>query len=261
MVKRLLARSYIFLILFILYLPIFLLIVLSFTESKAFGNWTGFSFSLYADLFQNEAIWIAVKNTFVIGTTAALIATVLGAVTAVGIYSMRRVPKNLMTGAAQITVLNADIVTAVAFLLFFVTIGMDAGYGTLLIAHVAICTPYVILAVMPRLSQLDPNLYEAALDLGASPVRALTKVMLPQLIPGMVSGFVLALTLSIDDFIISNYNNGTVETLSTFVYKDAARAGMTPSLRALSALIFVAVLVILILVNIYSRKPKIKGGK
>lgn len=258
MVKKIFAVSYIWILLLVMYIPIFVLVVLSFTTSKAFGDWSGFSFDLYRELFQNEAIWRALKNTLVIAGASSLIATILGTVTAVGMYSMKRLPKSLLNGASQITVLNADIVTAVAFLLFFVTLGIPAGYSTLLIAHIAICTPYVILNVMPRLTQLDPNLYEAALDLGASPVTALRKVMLPQLVPGMISGFILAFTLSIDDFVITNYNNGELETLTTFIYKDAARAGMTPSLRALSTLIFVVVFAGLLILNLRKIKRTAK---
>lgn len=258
MVKKIFAVSYIWILLLVMYIPIFVLVALSFTTSKAFGDWSGFSFDLYRELFENEAIWRALKNTFVIAGASSLVATILGTVTAVGMYSMKRLPKSLLNGASQITVLNADIVTAVAFLLFFVTIGIPAGYATLLIAHIAICTPYVILNVMPRLTQLDPNLYEAALDLGASPVTALRKVMLPQLVPGMVSGFILAFTLSIDDFVITNYNNGELETLTTFIYKDAARAGMTPSLRALSTLIFVVVFAALLILNLRKVRRTVK---
>lgn len=261
MVKKILARSFIILMLFIMYMPIIFLMVLSFTESKAFGVWTGFSFNLYVELFQNEAILQAVANTVIIGLSAAAIATVVGTISAVGIYSMKKTPKTLINGINQVTILNADIVTASALLLLIATLSIPKGYGTLLLAHIVICTPYVVLSVMPKLSSLDPNLYEAALDLGASPTKALFKVMIPQLISGMITGFVLALTLSIDDFIISNYTNGGVETISTFVYKDAARAGLTPSLRALSTIIFVVVLSVLIAINIYSNKKSKRSDR
>lgn len=254
MVKQILAKSYIWIMLLLMYLPMFLLMVLSFTEAKAFGDWTGFSLALYADLFQNEAILRALGNTLFIGFTAAAVATIFGTIAAIGIYNMKRVPKAIFSGVNQVTVLNADIVTAAALLLFFVSLGIPAGYGTLLIAHIVICTPYVVLSVLPKIGTLNPNLYEAALDLGATPTKALFKVFIPQLIPSMISGFVLSLTLSMDDFVISNYNNGDIDTLSTFVYKDAARAGLTPSLRALSTIIFVAVLVILLCINAYSRR-------
>lgn len=256
MVKKILARSFVVIMLFLMYLPILFLMVLSFTESKAFGVWTGFSVNLYIELFQNEAILRAVANTVIIGLSAATIATLVGTISAVGIYSMRKAPKTIISGVNQITILNADIVTASALLLFTATLNIPQGYGTLLLAHIVICTPYVVLSVMPKLSSLDPNLYEAALDLGATPTKALFKVMIPQLVPGMITGFVLALTLSMDDFVISNYTNGGVETISTFVYKDAARAGLTPSLRALSTIIFVVVLTVLIAINIYSNKKQ-----
>jgi spermidine/putrescine transport system permease protein len=261
MVKKILARSFIIIMLFLMYLPILFLMVLSFTESKAFGVWTGFSFNLYVELFQNEAILQAVGNTVIIGLGAALIATIIGTISAVGIYSMKKVPKTLVNGVNQITILNADIVTASALLLLTATLSIPQGYGTLLLAHIVICTPYVVLSVMPKLSSLDPNLYEAALDLGATPTKALFKVMIPQLIPGMITGFVLALTLSMDDFIISNYTNGGVETISTFVYKDAARAGLTPSLRALSTIIFLVVLTVLLTINIYTNKKFRKSDR
>lgn len=259
MVKKILAKSFIWIMLLLMYMPILLLMVLSFTESKVFGAWTGFSLALYAELFENEAILKAVGNTVLIGFGAAIIATIAGTISAVGIYSLRKIPKTLVNGINQITILNADIVTASALLLLFVSLNIPAGYGTLLIAHIVICTPYVVLTVLPRLSRLDPNLYEAALDLGATPTKALFKIMMPQLIPGMIAGFVLALTLSMDDFIISNYNSGDIDTISTYVYKDASRAGLTPSLRALSTIIFLVVLSVLIAINIYSnRKGKLK---
>jgi spermidine/putrescine transport system permease protein len=203
-----------------------------------------------------------VLNTLVLAAVSAVIATILGAFTAIGMFSMKRAGRNVMSGANQITVVNADIVTGVSFSMLFVFVRdmglqLPRGWLTLIIAHVVITVPYVILTVMPRLRQLNANVYEAALDLGATPFYAVTRVILPQLFGAMVAGFALAFTLSLDDFVITKYNNGSVDTLSTLIYGMIVKHGIPNSYRALSSLFFVIIMGILVAVNVKSRKKKV----
>ncbi|MDR3318545.1 MAG: ABC transporter permease [Clostridiales bacterium] len=260
MVKKILARAYVGIILLILYAPIVTIIIFSFTESRVSGGWSGFSFGNYISLFQNAKIGAAILNTLIIAVVSAIIATFLGTLAAVGISNMRKTARTIVNGVNQIPVLNADIVTAICLFLFF-SYFIDGGYVTLIISHVLICTPFVIMSVMPRIRQLNPNLYEAALDLGASPKKALFSVIIPQLIPSMISGALLAFTLSLDDFVISQYNRGTdgIDTISTYIYNNLKR-GLDPAFRALSTLIFLVVLGILIAINIRSKQANKKNG-
>lgn len=255
--KKALALSFVYLMLAVTYIPILILVIYSFTNTKVIGMWDGFTFELYAEVFRNSEIMNALKNSLVLAVVASTLATFLGTVAAIGIYYMRGIRKRLMNFMTQITMVNAEIVTGVSFMLLFVLIRfIPSGWATLIIAHTMITTPYVILNVLPRLSQLNPNLYEAGLDLGASPVKTLFKVLLPQLIPGMISGFALAFTLSFDDFIVSKFNNGgeKIQTISTYLYTKLAKKGVQPVLRALSTIIFVVVLVVLIAINMAARR-------
>ncbi len=264
MVKKISAWSYITLVLAFIYLPIAFIVVYSFTTSKVMGAWSGFSFQLYADLFagKSEEILQAVQNTLVLGVSASAISTALGTTAAIGIYNLKRKTEKVFTSINQVPILNADIVTAVSLMLLFVFLGITKGFVTVLISHVVFCTPYVILSVMPRLRGMDNSIYEAALDLGATPFQALRKVVLPEIMPGVISGFALAFTLSIDDFVITIFNNGSFKTLSTFIYGDAKKGGLTPELRALSTLIFVVVLTLLLIVNLRKNKhEKEKSNK
>lgn len=255
--KKIMARVYIGIILFIVYLPIFYLIVFSFTDSKIIGVWHGFSFSLYKDLFtgpKSQKILSALGNTVLVGFTASLMATIIGGFTAVGIHNSKKSIRNLLNNTNQIPILNAEIVTAVGLLLLFTTLGLTnhKGFWTVTLAHISFCTPYVILTVMPKLKQMNASVYEAALDLGAAPRQALIKVVLPEILPGMISGFLLSFTLSIDDFIITQFTtSSSFQTLSTYIYNSySGKDGMPPELRALSALLFAIVLMILIAINI-----------
>ena len=257
MVKKFFAKGYVFFVLLLLYTPILFVVVFSFTNSPTMGQWRGFSFELYQNLFTGSSsakIGEAVKNTLVLAALASVIATLLGSVAAVGIYNSKRRAKNVMLTTSQIPVLNADIVTAAALLLLFVTINLDRGFVTLLIAHVTFCTPYVVLSVMPKLKQMNQSIYEAALDLGATPFVALIRVVLPEILPGMFTGFLLSFTLSIDDFVITVYNTSGYSTLSKYIYDDAVKGGLGPELRALSTLIFAVVLILLVVVNLTSKK-------
>ena len=258
---KLFARLYIWLILIILYAPIVFIAVFSFTEAKSLGNWTGFSFKLYQNLFtgsmQNSSgLLSAVENTLVIALIASVIATLLGTVAAIGIYNMKGRRKNVMTFLNNIPMINPDIITGVSLFLLFVFLHISQGYTTVILAHITFCTPYVVLNVMPKLSQMNPNTYEAALDLGATPAQALRKVLIPALRPGMISGFILSFTMSLDDFAVTFFTRGTIglDTLSTYIYTDARKGGLTPELKPLMTILFLVILVVLLVINIRQSK-------
>lgn len=254
MMKRVFSSAYLVLLLVMLYAPIVIIAIFSFTESKVLGNWTGFSTELYASLFSGGvrySLLDAIKNTFIIALVAASVSTILGTVAAIGINDLRYRKRSIMNFMNNIPILNPDIITGISLFLLFVSLGVSQGYTTVILAHIAFCTPYVVLSVMPRLTQMNPNIYEAALDLGATPFQAMRRVIIPEIRPGMISGFILAFTLSIDDFAVTIFTNGTdgLQTLSTYIYADARKGGLTPELRALSTIILVVVLVLLIVVN------------
>lgn len=255
------SQLYLWLLLLVLYAPIALIAVFSFTRSKVLGNWTGFSLDLYANLFTgnadaglNSAIWY----TVVIALVAAVCSTILGTLAAIGIYNMRARQRKVVSFLNSVPMINPDIITGISLFLLFVALGMSQGLATVCIAHVVFCTPYVVLSVLPRLSRMNPNTYEAALDLGATPAQALRMVMLPELWPGMISGFILALTLSVDDFGVTFFTKGSggLETLSTFIYSDARKGGLTPELRPLFTIILLVMLTVLIVINIRADKQK-----
>ena len=264
--ERIAGQGYLWLILFVLYAPILLIIVFSLTKSKVFGNWTGFTFDLYRNLFTgydmtaqvrvDPNLYRAMLYTVIIAIVAAIISTLLGTVAAIGIFHMRQRHRKAVMFMNSIPMINPDIITGISLFLLFVFIGINRGLGTVITAHVVFCTPYVILSVMPRLTKMNPNIYEAALDLGATPAQALRKVLIPELWPGMISGFILSLTLSIDDFGVTFFTKGSngLETLSTFIYADARKGGLTPELRPLFSLIFLTILVLLIITNIRTNK-------
>lgn len=240
----------------ITYIPIVVLIVYSFTDARALGSWSGFSFALYAELFSDGSVLEAFKNSLIVALVSAFFATILGTLAAIGIFYSRKWRKSVSDFVANITMENAEIVTGVTFMMFFLALRLPYGWVTLIIAHTMITTPYVILSVTPRLTQLNPNLYEAGLDLGASPLRSLFTVIIPQLVPGMISGFVMAFALSLDDFIVSKFVNGSVETIPVYLYNALAKRGADPTLRALSSVLFVAVLAVLIVFNVVSAKRR-----
>ena len=255
--KRFFAQCYIWLLLIVLYAPIVFIAVFSFTESKVLGNWTGFSTRLYTNLFTGSmqgtgSLMHAIENTLLIALIAATVSTLLGTVAAIGIHNMRGRSKQAITFLNNIPMLNPDIITGVSLFLLFVFLHISQGYMTVVLAHITFCTPYVVLNVLPRLTQMNPNIYEAALDLGATPFQALRKVLLPLLKPGMISGFILAFTMSLDDFAVTFFTRGTVglDTLSTYIYTDARKGGLTPELRPLITLMFVGILILLIVINI-----------
>ena len=255
------SQLYLWLLLIVLYAPIALIAVFSFTKSKILGNWTGFSMDLYVNLFTgkadaglNSAIWY----TVVIALVAAICSTILGTLAAIGIYNMRARQRKVVKFLNSVPMINPDIITGISLFLLFVALGFSQGLATVCIAHVVFCTPYVVLSVLPRLSRMNPNTYEAALDLGATPAQALRMVMLPELWPGMLSGFILALTLSVDDFGVTFFTKGSggLDTLSTFIYADARKGGLTPELRPLFTIILLVMLGVLIYINIRNNKQQ-----
>lgn len=244
----------------VVYLPTLLLVAYSFTTSKTIGDWNGFSFDLYKQMFSDPEIMTALLNTLIVGLVSSVLASFIGAITSIGIYNMKKRGQRLMDGITQITMVNADIVTAAAFMMFFIMVKfIPDGYATLIISHTVICIPYVVMSILPKLSQLDPNVYEAGLDLGATPSKTLWKVMFPQLLPAILSGFALAFTISLDDFTISNFVSSSVDTIPQYLYNKLKFKGVMPVLRALSTLILVVAFVILLTINIVqNRKSKQK---
>ncbi len=257
--KKFFAQLYLWILLALLYAPIIIIAIFSFTESKVLGNWTGFSTKLYTSLFTgwaHHSLLSAIQNTLSIALIAAVASTILGTIAAIGIFNMRGRKKQVINFLNDIPMLNPDIITGISLFLLFVSLGISQGYTTVVLAHIAFCTPYVVLNVMPRLQQMNPNIYEAALDLGATPFQALRKIIIPEIRPGMVSGFILAFTLSIDDFAVTLFTKGNegLETLSTYIYADARKGGLTPELRPLSTIIFVVVLLLLIIINVRAKR-------
>ena len=261
MVRRWMEQLYLWTLLALLYAPILIIVVFSFTESKVLGNWTGFSWKLYSSLFHTGAhhsLVNACLNTVAIALIAATVSTLLGSFAAIGIHHLRGGERKAVEFVNTIPILNGDIITGISLFLLFVSLGISQGFTTVVLAHITFCTPYVVLCVLPRLRQMNPNLYEAALDLGATPLQALRKVILPEIRPGMISGFLLSLTLSVDDFAVTVFTIGNqgLETLSTYIYADARKGGLTPELRPLSAIVFVVILVLLICMNRRDGKNK-----
>lgn len=263
MVKKIFAQTYLWILLLLLYSPIVIIMIYSFTEAKVLGNWTGTGFStkLYSSLFTtgtHHSLMNALINTVTIALIAATASTLLGSITAIGIFNLKARSRKAISFVNSIPILNGDIITGISLFLLFVSLGISQGYTTVVLAHITFCTPYVVLSVLPRLKQMNPNIYEAALDLGATPMQALRKVIIPEIRPGMISGFMLALTLSIDDFAVTVFTIGNegLETLSTYIYADARKGGLTPELRPLSTIIFVVVLALLIVINRRAGKEK-----
>jgi spermidine/putrescine transport system permease protein len=246
---KLLKRLYLSLILFFLYIPIIVLIVQSFNAGKSRAKWEGFSFRWYEELFKDPNIMNSLVITLAIAVLAALFATIIGTLAAIGIHAMKRRPQQLMLTLNNIPMTMPDIVTGISLMLLFIFTQVERGFVTMLLAHITFDVPYVILSIMPKLKQMNKNTYEAALDLGTTPMYALFHVILPQVMPGVITGAMLAFTLSLDDFTISYFTTSPlVQNLSTLIYSQA-RKGIKPPMIALSALMFVVLLVLLLLVN------------
>lgn len=259
LIRKILSDFYIVLILIFLYAPIVTMMVLSFNQSKSRNQWGGFTLQWYAQMFDSRAIMSALSTTLLIAFASALIATIIGTAAAISIHAMKPIPRTVIMGITNIPMLNADIVTGISLMLAFVAFGISLGFKTVLISHITFNIPYVILSVMPKLKQTDKSTYEAALDLGASPIYAFVKVIFPDIMPGVLSGFLLAFTMSLDDFIITHFTKGAgINTLSTLIYSEVRR-GIRPSMYALSTIIFLTVLILLLIVNFRSFKKADKN--
>lgn len=268
MVKKIFAYSYIYLILLLMYVPILVLIVFSFTNATYIGEWNGFSFQLYKNLFQDQEIMVALGNTIIIALISSAVATILGTLGAIGVFYSKKRTRGIIEGINQIPVVNAEIVMALSLTIMFVMLGNIIfknnifSFWTLLIGHVVISLPFVYLNVKPKLTQMDQSLYEAALDLGCGPRAALTKVVIPQIVPGVVSGFLIAITLSLDDFIVTAFTRGpgllsgegNIETLSTLVQAKIKKGPIPVNMRPLTTIIFIVVLIAAILVSLVRNK-------
>ncbi len=256
--KNAAKKIYIGLIILFLYAPIGTLMVLSLNASKTRAKWGGFSIKWYIALFQNEEILRALVNTLLIALLSSLVATMIGTIACIAMTGMKRQAKSILMGITNIPMLNADIVTGVSLMLLYISLGIRFGMGTILLSHITFNIPYVILSVMPRMKQLNPSTFEAALDLGSSHINAFFKVVFPDLLPGILSGFLMAFTMSLDDFIITHFTKGVgVDTLSTKIYTEIKK-GIKPEMYALSSLIFVTVLTLLILINLSPDKKEKK---
>ena len=255
-IKRIAEDFYLVFILIFLYAPILTMMVLTFNNSKSRTQWGGFTLKWYGQMFESATIMDALGNTLLIAFVSALIATIIGTAASIAISNMKRVPRSIIMGITNIPMLNADIVTGISLMLAFIAFGISLGFKTILIAHITFNIPYVILSVMPKLKQTSKSTYEAAMDLGASPVYAFFKVVFPDILPGVLSGFLLAFTMSLDDFIITHFTKGAgINTLSTLIYSEVRR-GIRPSMYALSTVIFLVVLVLLLITNFTPNKKK-----
>ena len=267
MVKKIIGKTYLFAVLAILYAPIVFILIYSFSGTSTFSFDDGFTFSSYVAIFESdksEALWEAVGNTFLIASVSSVSATIIGTFAAIGIFALGRRSRRSVEAVNQLPIINSEIVMAVSFMIFFVTCRFAEGYARLMIAHIAFCTPYVVLSVLPKLESMDPNIYEAALDLGANPFKAMLKVIFPMMTPGIISGFALAFTISLDDFIITQINKGAatgIDTLSTYIYSDARVQGLEPFWYAIFSIIFVIVLAIVLFGALYRAKNKKKEDK
>ena len=258
---RLLKKCYVAVVFAFLYAPILVLVLYSFNNSRSRGTWGGFTLRWYGELLQNRHILSSLYNTIIIAVLSAAVATVIGTAAAIGLHGWRGYQRKIVMNITYIPVLNADIVTGISLMLLFVFANMRLGLLTMLLAHITFNIPYVILSVLPKLKQLDNHLYEAALDLGATPWYAFKKVILPEIMPGIITGLLLAFTLSIDDFVISFFTTGSgVANLSITVYS-MARLGINPTINAVSTLMFLSVLILLIIVNLRVSKENLRRGR
>lgn len=259
MVKKLFSASYVILILLILYAPILLLVAYSFNMSREIGIWSDeWGFSLYGELIRNGDIMKTVANTFILAIVSAILSSVLGTLGAIGMFYSKKKTRKALNGVTQIPIINAEIVTAISIALVCTMFAFGRSYASLLIGHIVLTFPFVVLSVMPKLKQMDNNLYEAALDLGATPTKALFTVIIPEILPGIVSGFLLAINLSLDDYIITTFTKpATFDTISTYVFDAYARGGKSssvPALRALSTLIFIFMILFVVIRYVITNK-------
>ena len=264
-VGKIIANVFVYFVLILMYAPILYVAIFSFTKHPTTGMWSGFSFDNYINLFRSgnidaEKIWSAAGNTALVAVTAASISTILGTLGAIGIYYTRRKwIKNSMDFVTQIPVVNAEIVTAVSLCVMFVMCSkfMPRSFLTLVIGHVVLSVPYVVMSVEPKLEQMDPSLYEAAMDLGATQTKALWKVVIPDIIPGVLSGFLLSVTLSLDDYVITAFTkptSGNFNTISTYVDSAMRKSGVPTQFRAFTAILLVVILLVVVFMNVISTR-------
>ncbi len=254
--SRVFSSAHLILILLFIYLPIGYLVLFSFNEGKSMTNFSGFSLKWYESMFQNRTMIESITTTLIVAVVATVVSTVVGTVAAIGLSKAKRIIRSIVMEVNNLPVMNPDIVTAIGLMLLFISVKFQLGMVTLILSHISFCIPYVILTVMPKLRQLDDNVAEAALDLGATPFKALTKVIIPQILPAIISGALIAFSMSLDDFVVSYFNTGAgINTISMYVY---SMKRYNLSVNAMSTLIVEAVTLILILVNLI---PWIKDKK
>ena len=254
--SRVFSSAYLIIILLFIYLPIGYLVLFSFNEGKSMTNFSGFSLKWYESMFQNRTMIESITTTLIVAVVATVVSTVVGTVAAIGLSKAKRIIRSIVMEVNNLPVMNPDIVTAIGLMLLFISVKFQLGMVTLILSHISFCIPYVILTVMPKLRQLDDNVAEAALDLGATPFKALTKVIIPQILPAIISGALIAFSMSLDDFVVSYFNTGAgINTISMYVY---SMKRYNLSVNAMSTLIVAAVTLILILVNLI---PWIKDRK
>lgn len=257
----LLQNSYLGVMLLFFYAPIVVMMAFSFSSAKSRASWGHFTFDWYVQLFQNPEIMAALRTTVSVALISAVLATIIGTLAAIGIYGYRNNVRTVLMNLTYLPIINPDIVTGVSLMILFVFMRMELGYMTMLLAHMVFNIPYVIYSVWPKLNQMDKSIYEAAMDLGATPGYALRRVILPQIVPGVITGFILAVTLSIDDFVISFFTSSSVQNLSIYIYA-SARRGIEPTLYALMTLMFAVILGLLSIVNLRNnRADKILEAK
>ena len=250
------------LVMLFFYLPIIYVVIFSFNSSKSLSSFTGFSLQWYEKMFANRTIMESIWYTVSCAVIATVVSTIVGTVTAIGLSKSNKALREAINQVNNLPMLNPDIVTAIGFMLFFTSLRIKTGFTTMVLAHIAFCIPYVILSVMPKLRTLDPNLAEAALDLGCTPLQALVKVIIPQIMPGIISGALIAFSMSFDDFVISLFTTGPgVNNISIYVYANVKR--VNPTINALSAIIVYVITIVLILVNVVPliRERKMKKNE
>lgn len=260
MVKKHLEKIYTFIIFLFLYAPIIILIIFSFNNSKSRGVWSGFTLKWYVELFKDAQILKALYNTILIATLAAIISTVIGTFAAIGIHDTKGIAKVLFLNLNYLPVLNPDIVTAVSLMALFRFLKIEFGLVTMLLSHIVFCIPFVILSVLPKLKQMNVHLAEAAMDLGATPWYTLRKVIIPEIMPGIITGALMAFTLSIDDFVISFFNTGNGVTNLSITIFAMSRKGINPTINALSTLMFISMILLLLLINKRNSKNLERGA-
>ncbi len=252
-----LKKLYLTLIYVFMYAPIIIMMVYSFNDSRArSAKWKGFTFKWYAELFEDSQMLKALQTTLYIAIISAIIATIVGTLAAIGIHNMKKKPKTVVMNITYLPVMNPDIVTGISLMILFVFLRIPLGKVSLLLSHIVFNIPYVIISVLPKLAQFNRNMYEAALDLGCSPLKAYWRIVFPEIMPGIMTGFLFALTLSIDDFVVSFFTAGAGATnLSIFIYSAVSKK-YNPSINALSTLMFITIFVLLLIINFRTSKKK-----